>query len=173
MRVDLITISYCSLPVYLKSLSSTKTCVIDVDNDDIHDQRHCCVCLINACHCLESCRAVWRYAEVLLIKDQAQWRQYLRILVAKPMMAARRSYLDLCSVSSSGGFCTQALSLCMAIHLWDSGFIEQWYWWVTECWPEAPALGGPVLKKSWGRNIFKRILNPGFHFELNNLTPIF
>eukprot|EP00956_Cyclotella_meneghiniana_P020900 scaffold37444_cov65-Cyclotella_meneghiniana.AAC.1 len=57
-----------------------KTCVIDVDNDDIHDQRHC-VCLINACHCLESCRAVWRSAEVLLIKDQALWRQYLRILV--------------------------------------------------------------------------------------------
>eukprot|EP00956_Cyclotella_meneghiniana_P012089 scaffold17154_cov116-Cyclotella_meneghiniana.AAC.1 len=42
MRVDLITISYCSLPVYLKSLSSTKTCVIDVDNDDISDQRHYC-----------------------------------------------------------------------------------------------------------------------------------
>ena len=64
MRVDLITISYCSLPVYLKSFDSRKTCVIDIDNNDISGQRHCCVCLDNACHCLESCRAVWRSAEV-------------------------------------------------------------------------------------------------------------
>eukprot|EP00956_Cyclotella_meneghiniana_P038472 scaffold154831_cov36-Cyclotella_meneghiniana.AAC.1 len=65
MRVALITISYCSLPVYLRSLCSRMTCVIDVDNNDIGGQRHCCVCLDNVCHCLESCRAVWRSTEVL------------------------------------------------------------------------------------------------------------